>query len=66
MPVAEPLAVPDTDREQLRSWVRSRSMPSDLVMRARIVLLAAEGVPNAEIGRRLGVSRQAVVAWRGR
>jgi len=41
-------------------------MPSDLVMRARIVLLAAEGVPNAEIGRRLGVSRQAVVAWRGR
>ncbi|GAA1832792.1 IS630 family transposase [Actinomadura chokoriensis] len=66
MPVAAPLAVPDADREVLRSWVRSPSMPSGLVRRARIVLLAAEGEPNAEIARRLEVSRQTVVTWRGR
>ncbi|MFB4295191.1 helix-turn-helix domain-containing protein [Actinomadura sp. NTSP31] len=41
-------------------------MPSGLVRRARIVLLAAEGVPNAEIARRLEVSRQTVVTWRNR
>jgi len=37
-----------------------------LAQRARIVLLAAEGVSNAEIGRRVGVSRPTVLTWRGR
>lgn len=41
-------------------------MPSGLVTRARIVLLAAEGVPNAQIARRLEISRQTVVTWRNR
>ncbi|TDD79051.1 IS630 family transposase [Actinomadura rubrisoli] len=66
MAVAVPLEVPDADRGELRSWVRSPSLPSGLVTRARIVLLAAEGVPNAEIARRLQVSRQTVVTWRNR
>jgi hypothetical protein len=29
-------------------------------------LLAAEGLPNAEITRRVGVGRQTVISWRGR
>jgi transposase len=66
MAIAAPLRVSDADGEVLRSWVRSPSVPSGLVMRARIVLLAAEAVPNAEIARRLGISRQTVVTWRGR
>jgi transposase len=37
-----------------------------LVARARMVLLAAEGLPNAEIGRRVGMTRQTVIAWRAR
>jgi transposase len=37
-----------------------------LARRARIVLLAAQGVPNAEIGRRVGVSRPTVIQWRNR
>src|SRR4029453_13640777 len=37
-----------------------------LAARARIVLLAAEGTPNVEIARLLGVSRPTVNAWRGR
>jgi transposase len=36
------------------------------VQRARIVLLAAEGVPNAAIGRQVGVSTPTVLAWRNR
>jgi len=37
-----------------------------VAQRARIVLLAAEGVSNAEIGRRVGVSRPTVLTWRAR
>ncbi|MGI5146297.1 helix-turn-helix domain-containing protein [Plantactinospora sp. CA-294935] len=29
-----------------------------------MVLLAAEGLPNAEISRRVGMTRQTVIAWR--
>ena len=36
------------------------------MQRARIVLLAAQGVPNAEIARRVGVSRPTVIQWRNR
>jgi transposase len=31
-----------------------------------MVLLAAEGLPNAEIGRRVGMTRQTVISWRAR
>ncbi len=31
-----------------------------------MVLLAAEGLPNAEIGRQVGMTRQTVIAWRAR
>jgi transposase len=31
-----------------------------------MVLLAAEGLPNAEVGRRVRMTRQTVIAWRAR
>ena len=31
-----------------------------------MVLLAAEGLSNAEIGRRVGMTRQTVISWRAR
>jgi transposase len=34
--------------------------------RARIVLLAADGMPNAQIARTVGVSRPTVIGWRDR
>jgi transposase len=37
-----------------------------VVQRAKILLLAAEGVANTEIAERLDVSRPTVIAWRGR
>jgi transposase len=50
----------------LNSLVRSSTVEAGLAQRARIVLLAAQGVPNAEIGRRVGVSRPTVIQWRNR
>jgi len=37
-----------------------------MAQRARIVLLAAEGLPNAEIARRVGMTRPTVILWRNR
>jgi transposase/transposase-like protein len=47
-------------------WVRSSTVKAGLAQRARIVLLAAEGVSNTEIADRVGVSRPTVIDWRCR
>jgi transposase len=51
-----------------RSWPLGQrpQAPAVLVQRAKILLLAAEGVANSEIAERLGVSRPTVIAWRKR
>ena len=61
---APPLALRDGDRERLVAWTRSTSIRAGLAQRARIVLLAADGVANTEIAKRLGVARQTVIDWR--
>jgi transposase/DNA-binding CsgD family transcriptional regulator len=63
---APALGLRDHDRERLASWTRSSSVRAGLAQRARIVLLAADGVSNTEIAARVGVSRQTVVSWRSR
>jgi transposase len=54
----------DGQREVLELLVRSRTEEARLVQRARVLLLAAEGVSNVEIAGRCGVSRPTVLAWR--
>jgi transposase len=54
------------DRAVLESWCRSGTVEARVAKRARIVLLAADGLPNAEIARRTGTSRPTVVDWRAR
>ncbi|SDP36570.1 Winged helix-turn helix [Nakamurella panacisegetis] len=60
------LVLRDGERKQLESWVRSSSVRAGLAQRARIVLLAADGVSNTEIAERVGVSRPTVTGWRAR
>jgi transposase len=66
MSVAAPLALRPGDGARLRALTRSSQAPAGLSQRARIVLLAAEGLPNAQIGRQVGVSTPTVLAWRNR
>src|SRR5438445_5639610 len=66
MSVAAPLPLRAGDEERLSAMSRSQTLPAAAAQRARIVLLAADGVPNAEIARRVGVSRPTVVGWRQR
>ena len=53
-------------KQQLRSWSRSRTQPLRLVQRSWIVLLAAEGKTNASISASLGIERTIVGRWRKR
>lgn len=66
MSTAARLEVRTKDEKVLQRWLRSTSIPAGLAQRARIVLLAGEGISNAEIGRRVGASRPTVLHWRGR
>jgi transposase len=61
-----PVEVPPRDREVLASWTRSSSIRAGLAQRARIVLLAADGVGTNEISRRVGVSKPTVISWKRR
>jgi transposase len=63
---APPLEIPPRDKRRLRSWTQSRNVPAGLAQRARIVLLAGHGYPNAEIAERTGASRPTVILWRRR
>ena len=54
------------ERATLETWAHARSLPQRVVQRAQIVLLAAAGILNQEIGRRLRVSRPTVQLWRER
>jgi transposase len=63
---ARPLLLRENEREELVGWSRSSSVRAGLAARARIVLLAADGTPNVEIARLVGVSRPTVNLWRSR
>ena len=54
------------EREQLEAMARQYTAPYFEVVRAKLVLLAAEGFENKEIGERLGLPRQIVSKWRKR
>jgi transposase len=66
MSLTVPVQVPPRDREVLASWMRSPSIRAGLAQRARIVLLAADGVGTNEIVRRVGVSKPTVISWKRR
>ncbi len=61
-----PLELSSSDREQLESMTRSRSLAHGLVRRAEMVLLAADGWPNEAVAGAVGVSRVTVGKWRQR
>jgi transposase len=64
--VAAALELRDGDRGRLEALTRASSVRSGLATRARIVLLAADGVANTDIADRIGISRPTVLKWRGR
>ena len=66
MRVACAITLTDEERETLARWERGRSTPARLVVRAKIVLRAAEGMMNKDIARQAGTDRLSVARWRRR
>ena len=60
---APPLALREGDRGALARLTRSSTVRAGLAQRARIVLLAADGISNTGIAEAVGVSRPTVISW---
>jgi transcriptional regulator with XRE-family HTH domain len=60
------LSLTETQREILGKWSRGGSTPYRLVIRSKVVLLAAQGCSNRSIARRLGINPITVARWRSR
>ena len=60
------IVLSDEERGELARRVRRRKSSHGAARRARIVLLAAEGLSNTAIAEKLGVSRLTVGTWRRR
>ena len=66
MRVAAPVELSPEQRTALERMARQRSLPVRLVERTRIVLLAAEGLENNQIARRMHITPEKVARWRSR
>jgi transposase len=66
MRVAPEIVLTEEERVELTKLSKSRLTSVRLAERARMILLAADGMQNQEIGEQLGVGRIQVARWRGR
>ena len=66
MRVAPEIVVSDDERGELNRLVRSKLTSVRLALRARIVLLAVDGLRNKDIAAQVGVGRVQVARWRER
>jgi transposase len=60
------IVLTDEERDELEALARRRSAEHRMVLRARIVLAAADGEENAAIAQRLEIALNTVITWRKR
>ncbi|MEA2567173.1 MAG: hypothetical protein QOD49_2350 [Actinomycetota bacterium] len=61
-----PLPVNVEEREELQRLVRAHTTPQRLVKRAKVILMAGDGVPNHQISMAVGMGEAYVAKWRQR
>jgi transposase len=66
MRVAQPIVLNEETRRKLEQQSRGRSTQARVVLRSRIVLLAAEGLQNKQIAAALNVAPRMAALWRVR
>ena len=66
MRIAPHIELTDDERVLLQQWARGRRTPVRLALRAKMMLLAADGQENRHIAAAVGTSRQTVGLWRER
>ena len=65
-PMPLPVELTADERQALETLVRRHTAPQQGAVRARIVLLAADGLNNSQIARELGLEVDTVRLWRRR
>jgi hypothetical protein len=68
MPRSSPFAITlsSAEEQELRRRAARYTLPYFEVIRAKMILLAAQGLPNDEIAARLSTRREIVSMWRKR
>jgi transposase len=61
-----PLEITAEQRAELERRLRAHTTTQRALRRARIVLLAADGMPNRQIARTVGIDEKGVATWRRR
>jgi transposase len=64
--IAPVIAISDEDRPTLERWARGNTIVDRLVLRAKIVLMAAAGCLNKDIAVELNTGMKTVCQWRTR
>ncbi len=60
------ISVSDCERAELERLIRGRNTPQKVLLRAKIVVLSADGVPTSEIVERLQTTYPTITRWRRR
>jgi transposase len=65
-PKPPPIDLTPRERQELGAFIRRHTTPQHVALRARIIVVAAEGLNNSQIARQLGVHVETVRLWRTR
>ena len=66
MNIAERIIFTPQEEATINRWSQGKSFPLRLIQRAQIIQLAAQGIFNHDIAKRLDISRPTVQLWRER
>jgi len=66
LPRRKPVVLSADERDKLLSWSRRATSQQRLAIRARIILICAEGLNNGKTAKRLNITPQTVGKWRER
>ena len=61
-----PVALSEAERVRLEQWIRAGSTPQQVVLRARIILVAAGESQDKQVAAQLNIHRFTVALWRRR
>ncbi len=62
----KPLSLDERERQQLQQIINRHSTAQQIVLRAQIIWLAAQGYNHRDIARALNISREMATLWRER
>lgn len=65
-PAALAIAMTERQKKLLKQLSKEHNTPQQIALRARVLLLASEGISNSQIKRVLKIARNTVITWRKR